>query len=250
MLQHTVINCNTLRHTATQCNTLQQHTVTHCNTPQHRFVTPHCTFVHRNTAACACMCKNPSKFIQSHLRCYCLKYVAVCCSALQCVALCVCMRQSLNDKNLPSAARTHTHVTHTHTHTHTMRIAITVHAELPAQLLPRRPTLPPTLPQTHAYTHARDTHTQYTHKHEGQIAIEMYAELPAQLLPRRLAPRHSHTRNKHKTKNVCVCVCVCYVCYPNHTHIRNAPMYTQGKSLSKFIQSYLHSYCPEDPHGP
>jgi len=143
---------------------------------------------------------------------------------------------------------THTHTCNTHTHTHTMRIAIKVHSELPAQLLPRRPTLFQTLPQTHTYTHARDTHTQHTHKHEKQIAIEMYSELPAQLLPRRHDPHHLRTRNKHKTKNVCVCVRVCYVCYPHHTHIRNTPMYTQGRSLSKFIQSYLHSYCLEHQH--
>ena len=76
-LQHTATHCNTLQHTATHCNTLQytaahcntlQHTATHCNTPQH-------TATHCNT-----QCPDPP-----------LSLKCVCCSVLQCVAVC-CFR--------------------------------------------------------------------------------------------------------------------------------------------------------------
>jgi len=99
-LQHKATHCNTLQHTAT--NTLQ-HTVAHCNTLQH-------TVAHRNTLQhtappcnalqhTATLCNTSSSFIGGlFVSCICwhrtsqetarvLQCVAVCCSALQCVAV-------------------------------------------------------------------------------------------------------------------------------------------------------------------
>jgi len=71
ILQHTATHCNTLPHTATHWNTLQ-HTTTHCNTLQN-------TATHRGG-------DYQVLIIRYAVDCY--TDIAVCCSVLQCVAVC------------------------------------------------------------------------------------------------------------------------------------------------------------------
>ena len=65
-LQHTATHCKTLQRTATHCNTLQR-TATHCNTLQHTTMLPATAFGDLDSLDLT---------------------VAVCCSMLQCVAVC------------------------------------------------------------------------------------------------------------------------------------------------------------------
>ena len=82
-LQHTAIHCNTLQHTATHCNTLQ-HTATQSLPPRTRnsaakLPTPPSP----TTSTCdALSSRMPSLPISSSVLCN------MCCSVLQCVAVC------------------------------------------------------------------------------------------------------------------------------------------------------------------
>jgi len=80
-VQHTATHCNTLQHTATHCNT-PQHTATHCNTLQH-------TAIFASHLHTLCTPSGRWLYQEGHPP----RLVAVCCSALQCVAVCcrVCM---------------------------------------------------------------------------------------------------------------------------------------------------------------
>ena len=74
-VQHTTTQCNTLQHAATHTAT---HTATRCNTLHHEYeysLFDECAFWHREHI-------NPST-------CGVLQCIAVCCSALQCVAVCL-----------------------------------------------------------------------------------------------------------------------------------------------------------------
>jgi len=85
-LQHSATHCNALHRTAPHCATLHR-TAPHC-TALHR-TAPHCTALHRTATHCkllalSCCLSVPSSARQGALV---LPCVAVCCSALQCVAL-------------------------------------------------------------------------------------------------------------------------------------------------------------------
>jgi len=77
-LQHASPYCHTLQRTATHCNTLQ-HTATHRNTLQHRGVRRGCNCTLDRACIHGC---SPSCGSQV------LHCAALCCSALQCVAVC------------------------------------------------------------------------------------------------------------------------------------------------------------------
>jgi len=85
-LQHTATHCNTLQHTATHCNTLQ-HTATHCNTLQH-------TATHLHEWEADEEKKIETREVadersQHHPPWRVLRQIdPVCCSVLQCVAVC------------------------------------------------------------------------------------------------------------------------------------------------------------------
>ena len=86
--------CNTLQRNSTHCNTLMQHTATHCNTlkhtvahcikgfplrcavVQHAFLLEYCVAV---------WCHSGSGSLPTFAAHY---YIFVCCSVLQCVAIC------------------------------------------------------------------------------------------------------------------------------------------------------------------
>ena len=90
-LQHTATHCNALQHIATHCNTLQ-HTATHCNTLQH--TATHCDTLQRylvdqgyafKVVTCLETARGDDLFSMKKVH---ITYVAVCCSALQCAAVC------------------------------------------------------------------------------------------------------------------------------------------------------------------
>jgi len=101
---HNVTHCNTLQHAetygmllralqhaATRCNALQ-HTATHCNTPQ--YTEAHCNAWLRGRAThrshllqCVVMCC--SLRIGRQVWSTCFELVLMCCSVLQCIAVCL-----------------------------------------------------------------------------------------------------------------------------------------------------------------
>ena len=76
-LQHTATHCNTLQPTATHCNPLH-HTAPHCNTLQHTISATTLNLFHSRNF-----------FVVSTV---CCSVFAVCCSVLQCVAVCSLLR--------------------------------------------------------------------------------------------------------------------------------------------------------------
>ena len=78
-LQRTATHCNALQHTATYCNTLH-YTATHCDTLQHMMVHPTKAVLY---VVCAC---NTS--IRRVVRASEAHQICMCCSVLQCVAMC------------------------------------------------------------------------------------------------------------------------------------------------------------------
>jgi len=93
--QHTATHCNTLQHTATHGNT-RQHSATHCNTLQHT-----ATLFERFLSQIAGATNIYSLYLSyPHL----LVSVSVCCSVLQCVAVCtVCCSLYFPGRNLASS---------------------------------------------------------------------------------------------------------------------------------------------------
>jgi len=98
---HSHCNCNTLQHTATHCNTLQ-HAATHCNTgngtiglppSMHTIIVTTWRDPHLSYYLMCDMCD-----VTRDVTCICgvwtvcVSCVAVCCSVLQCVAMCVTWR--------------------------------------------------------------------------------------------------------------------------------------------------------------
>ena len=84
-------HCNTLQRTATHCNTLQ-HTATHCNTPHQ------CTFQKSRL-------KSPVGSLPFLPRIGVKTYVTVCCSVLQCVAVCLGSLSSKHGQNVSRCAK-------------------------------------------------------------------------------------------------------------------------------------------------